>query len=129
METSSAATAAMEELGRNHGREKRETVGGGMDPGAGGRPERLTTRGARRQARGEHGGMVTSAWRQCRAALWRQEGEGNFAKPPVYFPFFKLNYQGFSYLIEPFKHFYKFCKKSNMLSISFRGSTKIGAPK
>ena len=84
-ETSSAATVAMEELGRNHGMEKRERAGGEMDPGAGGSPERLTTRGARRQARGEHGGMVASAWRQCREALWRQEGEGNFAKPPGLF--------------------------------------------
>ena len=63
-------------------REREESRGAGGEKGreAVGIPcVALTTREAR------HGGMGAAAWCQCRAALWRQEEEGEFAKNPFLF--------------------------------------------
>ena len=53
---------------------------GRIGRGAGGRPRVVDHHGNGSMREEGHGGMGAGAWRQCLAALWRQEGDDVFAK-------------------------------------------------
>ena len=85
-------------------------------------------RGARgRRAGGRHGS--TTALAPCRACCG--DSDGNFPKTPLdpFFLFAKRSSSILVNLIEALKHFYKMCKNSYGLQMTFRCSTKIGNAK
>ena len=79
--TSSTGTAEREELATEKRGSRWEEKGGMGCGGAGERVGVSMSTGARQEGVGA-AAWGAPAWRQCLKALWRQEGDGRFAKTP-----------------------------------------------
>ena len=104
-----------------------EMVRGEREKQRGGFTYRSRGRGAGRA----QGRTAMAAWRTGRP-LWRQEQDDDDLQKSPWQPLINLQKgpeAGFSNLIEAPGHFYKMCKNSHRLHLTFRCSTKIGKEK